>query len=344
RDVRDYEAARPVYEALREEALSLSERAHVAAIGAALGGDYARAGRLYDGIVRQNPRDLLALAVAQAYDLFLANFQGLEARTALAHAAWPEHHAVLAMRAFALEECGHYDEAEALARRALELEPRDLRAHHAVAHVLEMQGRFREGVRWMGERSRWWTGEGGASTHQWWHLALYHVELGQADPALAIFDRRLQGAGVSELIDASALLWRLRLMALPVGDRFAALAERWEPYAEDAHCAFNDMHAMMAFAGAGRWDCAARLLAAQERHIAGAWTSNYAMTRLVGLPACRAIAAYARGEFAAAEAGLRALPPVAHCIGGSHAQRDVLQLTRSAAALRKRSEPLAHAA
>jgi tetratricopeptide (TPR) repeat protein len=344
RDPRDFEAAWPLYEEVRWSSMAMSDSAHTAAIGAALAGDYARACRIYDQIVRQNPRDLLALAVAQAYDLLLGNCQGLDARTATAYAAWPEHHAVLALRAFALEECGRYEEAEALGRRALELEPRDLRAHHAVGHVMEMQGRFRDGVRWMGERSRWWTGAGSASTHQWWHLALYHVELAQVDQALVIFDRRIQGAGLSELIDASALLWRLHLMDVPVEERFAVLAARWAPYAEDAHCAFNDMHAMMAFAGAQRWDCAARLVAAQERHLAGSWTTNHDMTRLVGLPACRAIAAYARGEFAAAEARLRALPPVAHRIGGSHAQRDVLQLTRYAAALHKRSEPLAHAA
>jgi hypothetical protein len=92
---------------------------------------------------------------------------------------------------------------------------------------------------------------------------------------------------------------------------------------------------MMAFAAAGRSDLAQRLLAAQERRIAGPWGTNHDMTRLVGLPACSALAAYGRGHFARAEALLRALPPVAHRIGGSHAQRDVLQLTRYAAALRK---------
>jgi hypothetical protein len=67
------------------------------------------------------------------------------------------------------------------------------------------------------------------------------------------------------------------------------------------------------------------------------------MTRLVGLPACRALAAFGRGDFAVAARLLRALPPVAHRIGGSHAQRDVLQLTRGAAAARKEN-PLSRAA
>jgi hypothetical protein len=63
------------------------------------------------------------------------------------------------------------------------------------------------------------------------------------------------------------------------------------------------------------------------------------MTQLVGYPASRALAAFGRGEYRAAEALLRSLPPVAHRIGGSHAQRDVLQLTRAAAAARRSPTP-----
>ena len=174
--------------------------------------------------------------------------------------------------------------------------------------------------------------------HLWWHLALYHLELGQPENALAVLDHRMQGEGLSELIDASALLWRLHLRGVDAGKRFAALAARWAPHAEDAHCAFNDMHAMMAFAGAERWDDAARLLRAQARRIERPGGANHDMTRLVGLPASRAIAAFGRGDYAGAEALLRGLPPVAHRIGGSHAQRDILQLTRAAAAMRRNFE------
>ncbi|MBV9191045.1 MAG: hypothetical protein JOZ85_11220 [Betaproteobacteria bacterium] len=89
---------------------------------------------------------------------------------------------------------------------------------------------------------------------------------------------------------------------------------------------------MMAFAAARRWPLAERLIAAQERRIAQGWGVNADMTRLVGLSASRALYAFMRGQAGRAEALLRALPPVAHRIGGSHAQRDVIQLTRAAAA------------
>jgi hypothetical protein len=196
---------------------------------------------------------------------------------------------------------------------------------------MEMQGRYEEGIRWMGARSALWTGAGAASAHLWWHIALYHLELGRPEQALAIYDHSIEGDSLSQLIDTSALLWRLHLAGAPLGKRFQVAAARWSPCAEDAYCAFNDLHAMMAFVGGQRPDSASRLLAAQERRLARPSGANHDMTRLVGLPACRALAAYGRGDFAGAARLLRALPPVAHRIGGSHAQRDVLHLTRAAA-------------
>lgn len=339
RDVREFESAGWAYARLRDLKHNVREALHTAAIAASLDGDYARARCLYDRIVAEAPRDALALHVAAVYDYYLGDPAAMRVRSERALERWtpdlPGYHAVLAQLAFGLEECGEYAAAEDAARRALELEPRDLRAHHAVAHVLEMQGRAGEGVRWMGSRSAFWADAAGAATHLWWHLALHHLQLGRPRFALEIYDRRIAGGETLwERIDAAALLWRLYLDGVDVGTRFRTLAEAWAPHAEDAYCAFNDLHAMMAFAGAGRFELGHRLLSAQIRRVARTGGANYDMTRLVGLPACRALLLFARGEYAASEALLRALPPVAHRVGGSHAQRDVLRLTRAAAASR----------
>jgi tetratricopeptide (TPR) repeat protein len=339
RDARDFHAGAEAFGRLSRMPMSSRERLHAGAMAWAAEGDYARAARQLDAIVLENPRDLVALTVAHVFDYYLGRNEALRNRTSRVLPHWSpvdaEFHLVLSLHAFALEECGDYDAAENTARRALALEPRDIRAHHVVAHVLEMQGRAEEGIRWAGSRSEWWAGGGALTTHLWWHLALHQLELGCDRVALEVYDRRLQGDGLAALIDAAALLWRLRLAGRELGARFAILAARWEPYAEDAHCAFSDLHAMMAFAGAARWDLAARLLAAQERRVAQPRGANHDMTRLVGLPASRALAAFAREDYAEAESLLRALPPVAHRIGGSHAQRDVLNLTRAAAVQRR---------
>ena len=339
RDLRDFRAAGAAFRLLEGLPMSAREREHASALSVAVGGDYEGAALLLDGIVLGNPRDFVALATAQVFDYYLGNPEAQRRRAARALPAWsesePQYHALLSLYAYALEECGDYAAAEDLARRALEREPFDVRAHHVITHVLEMQGRAEEGIRWMGARAPWWTGAGPASTHLWWHLALHQLELGRVRLAFEVYDRRLQGGALSELIDASALLWRLHLAGHDTASRFALLATRWAPYAEDAHCAFNDLHAAMAFAGARRWDLASRLLAAQVRRVERPGGANRDMTRLVGLPASRALVAFAREDYAGAEAALRALPPVAHRIGGSHAQRDILQLTRAAAAQRR---------
>jgi len=316
------------------------ERMHLAAIATALAGDWDRARELLACILERHPRDLLALAVSHTMDHYLGDTHELHARVAAVLPAWSSadagYHGVLAMHAFGLEEGGRYAQAEDAALAALELEPGDLRAHHARSHVLEMQGRAAEGVRWMGERAAHWNGAGASSTHLWWHLALHHLELGDARHALEIHDRRIGAAAqpaLAGLIDASALLWRLHLRGAALGDRWRLLAARWAPRVRDAFCAFNDVHAMLAFVGAERRDLQRQLLRAQRRRLAHGGT-NRAMLRAVGLPASQALAAFGQQDYGRAAALLRGLPEVSHRLGGSHAQRGLIGLTLRAASNR----------
>ena len=334
RDVRDFENAGWAYARLR----TLDPgNPHLRAVAAVLDGDLAGAVRAYDAI----QDDLLALWAAQLLDYYQGNALAQRERSgrvlARSSPSMPGYHAVLSMHAFALHECGDYAAAEDNARRALELEPRDMRAQHAMLHVFEMRGQPANGVRWAAARSAQWE-----SHHMWWHLALFMLALRRPHGALTIYDLRLQDESVAGMIDASALLWRLHLARVDVGERFATLAERWADRAEDAFCAFNDLHAMMAFVGAERWDLARLLLRAQQRRLMRLSGANHDMTRLVGYPASRALAAFGRGDYSTAEALLRALPPVAHRVGGSHAQRDVLHLTQAAAAARAPAKGYTH--
>jgi tetratricopeptide (TPR) repeat protein len=309
---------------------------------------------LLGSVLSEFPRDAVALQFAHSVDYVRGEVASLKNRIEAALPAWssatPGYHAVLAMLAFGLEENGEYDRARATALEALALEPRSIRAHHTVAHVLEMQGRAAEGARWMQARQAFWDTESPMATHQWWHFGLFRLAADDPAGALAIYDARLAAnpGATSDLIDASALLWRLHLRGralvghgndlsgngIDLSDRWRELAERWAPHAADAYCAFTDMHAMMAFAGAGRSDLARTLLAAQAQRILKRGT-NSAMTRLVGLPASRALLAFGRGQYEIAGKLLADLPPIAHRIGGSQAQRDVLDLTRAAALYRQ---------
>lgn len=337
-------AAQPVtqgcFEAARALPATERERRHVAALGELAAGRWHRASQVLEDLTIDEPRDALALQAGHQIDFFTGNARMLRDRIARALPAWdeamPGYHAMLGMHAFGLEETADYARAEAQGRRAVEMEPRDGWAQHAVAHVMEMQSRQRDGIAWMRANTDDWTKESFLQVHNWWHLALYHFELGEADEVLSLYDGPIFGAQSTialNMVDASALLWRLHLGGVDVGGRWAALAANWEPHAGAANYAFNDAHAMMAFVGANRPDLARRLLAAQDAAI-GEDSDNAAFTRDVGQPVTCAILAFGDGDYGETVRLLKPIRGIAHRFGGSHAQRDVIDLTLIEAAFR----------
>ena len=335
------------------EALALRandrERRHLAAARAWLDGDFEQAVTRYGDIAIEYPRDSLALQLAHLGDFYLGQSSQLRDRIARALCDWddsvPGYGYVLGMHAFGLEEMGDYGRGEERARRALELNPRDPWAVHAGAHVMEMQGRLGEGVHWLTGRTKDWAPDNGFAFHNWWHLALYHLDLGQHDRVLELYDTAIRPKPSElplEMLDATALLWRLHLRGVAVGKRWAELADTWEKRVDDGYYVFNDMHAMMAFVAGGRETSARHLLDVLVRRLDEGGT-NAAMTRDVGLPVCRAVQAFGRGQYRAAIEELMPVRQIAHRFGGSHAQRDVLSLTLIESALRAKDAKLARA-
>jgi hypothetical protein len=102
------------------------------------------------------------------------------------------------------------------------------------------------------------------------------------------------------------------------------------------------MHAMMAFACTGRDRDAQRLLDVQGRalHAPG---DNAGFLRDVGADATRATLAFTQGRFGECVERLRPLRGRAHRFGGSHAQRDLIDLTLIEAAARDGQQLLADA-
>ncbi len=337
------------FEAARDLPATARERGHVAALGHLAQGRWHEAGRVLEDITIEAPRDALGLLAGHQIDFFTGNSRMLRDRIARAMPAWSEgmagYHATLAMQAFGFEEMGDYARAEALGRRAIALEPRDGWAQHAVAHVMEMQCRQRDGIAWMRHNTGDWAGDSFLQVHNWWHLALFHYELGETQEALALFDAPIYGTHSKlalNMLDASALLWRLHLRGVDVGDRWAALAANWAPKARDGNYAFNDMHAMMAFVGAGLAEPARMLLEAQREAMAGGG-DNAGFTRDVGHPVSLAIKAFGEGDYGKTVGLLRPVRSIAYRFGGSHAQRDVIDLTLIEAAFRAGDTHLAAA-
>jgi tetratricopeptide (TPR) repeat protein len=325
------------------------ERRHLQAARLIAEGRWRDAGRVLEDLSIDYPRDALALQEGHLVDFYVGDSRMLRDRIARALPAWsksmPGYHAVLGMHAFGLEETGDYAQAEAQGRRGVELEPRDGWSQHAVAHVMEMQSRQRDGIAWMRANPDAWSRESFFAVHNWWHLALYHLDLGEIDEVLALYDGPVYGkhsAVMLEMIDASAMLWRLTLRGIDVGNRWEAVADNWAPVATAGNYAFNDMHAMMAFVGSGRTRAADAVLDAQAAALERGG-DNVAFISEVGRPATRAIRAFGDGNYAEVIRLLRPIRNHAYRFGGSHAQRDLLDLTLIEAAMRGGETQLATA-
>jgi tetratricopeptide (TPR) repeat protein len=138
------------------------ERLHIAAARAWLEGDIDDARNRYEEILLRYPLDLCALSTVHMADFYMGNSIEMRDRVARARRAWhedlPGYGYVLGIHAFGMEECGDYGAAEDLARQAVEINPRDTYAIHAVAHIMEMCGRQRDGIAWMMDRKDDWAG------------------------------------------------------------------------------------------------------------------------------------------------------------------------------------------
>jgi tetratricopeptide (TPR) repeat protein len=325
------------------------EQRHIEAIAAWADGEWDKARLLLEYLSADYPRDVLALQAGHLGDFYHGDRDNLRGRVArvLPHFTRDDqgYGFLLGMYSFGLEECGSYAEAEETGRHAMSLEADDCWAHHAVAHVMEMTGRGSEGIAFMQQRRQHWAQpDNGLKYHNWWHLALYHLDHGDSERAIALYDSGVRAdpdAMQLLLLDACAMLWRLRLQNIDVGQRWEELAAKYGQSAEVGFYAFNDMHAVMALVANGQQTEAEKWLA-EMHEVEHLTTSNGVMTRTVGLPIARAICAFGRQRYDDVVSLLMPVRHRAHAFGGSHAQRDIVHRTLIEAALRAGQATLAH--
>jgi tetratricopeptide (TPR) repeat protein len=321
------------------------ERAHLEAMRAVADGRSHHACRLWDAWLLDHPRDALALLWAHDWDLHRGDALGLRQRPARVLPEWDEadplYPHLLGLYAYGLEECNLYPLAEEMGRRALQLHADVPWAIQAVAHVMEMQGRFEDGTAWLRQHQPHWADTHGLATHLWWHMGLFRLEALDLPGVHRLVDAHLSGdalQGTLQCVDAAAMLWRMHLLGHDVGARFVELLQAWAPADDDAgYSAFNDLHLLLAMLGAGElvqaegWiaRCATRAMQAED-----ARRSNHATAREVGLPLMRGLLAFARGDDEAAVQALHGQRAQAHRLGGSQAQRDLVDQTLLAASAR----------
>jgi tetratricopeptide (TPR) repeat protein len=333
--------AKALAESVRSLRLNEREEAHLAALSHLVRGARSAAVAVMDRHLMRHPFDILGHQGAALVDGFLGRFHWVRDRSARALPLWskdrPGYATMLAFHGFGLEEAGDYARAEDESREAAELEPLSFWPHHTVAHVMEMTGRPEDGLGWMAAREALWsTPDHTNRVHIWWHKALFHLELGQYDAALALSDGPLRAAQrrlALSLTNASALLWRLDTLGCDIGDRWRDLAALWDGHADGKCLVFADIHAAMAELRSGQEALVERRLAAM-RETAGSDAEAAGLYRRVGIPVVEALTAFHRGAYDQAITLLLQTRWDLWQIGGSHAQRDVIDWTLAEAAVR----------
>jgi len=326
------------------------ERAHITALEHWMHGRTKSACDTWEQILVESPGDLLALRLHHFTSFWRGERVGLRDVPAmvvgrLGSQAWGYGFAV-GMLAFGFEESGDYGRAEEWGRAAVDANPNDLWAIHAMAHVLEMQNRVLEGTQWLDQPVGSWADRNPFKDHLWWHTALFWLEQGQLEQVLTLYDAEIQADQSGFYLDvqnAASLLMRLELVECDVGSRWEHLADLAESRLDDHHLPFTDCHFMMALAGARRLDTAERYLKSLEEFASHDEVDAAHVIGSVGLAITRALYAYARGDHEQVVSLLSTVRRNMAPLGGSHAQQDIFSQLLLDSAIRANQVSVANA-
>jgi len=323
--VEGYTAAEPFLARLRAGQGPQTPR-ETAIVEAALhwaAADHAASLEAFERALTAAPGDIVAAKWGQYLAFNLGDAAAMRRLGLPVVEARPDIPEAWGMLAFAEEQSHDLDRAEAAARRALAMKPSEAWAQHALAHVFETTGRLEEGVSMLEAAAPGWaTRSIFMSEHNYWHLALFHLDRDDPAKALAIWDAHLWGRWpefAQEQIGAISMLWRLELRGVDVGTRWHAVTQSVAARTDEHLWPFHDMHYIHALARSGdtvRVGAFLRTLGRKAEAAGGVWSA-------VAAPLAGAIGDAAQGRVADAAPVMERLLPQLHLLGGSHAQRDV---------------------
>lgn len=317
-------------ERARARASEPREHQHVEALNQLATGNFSDAARLWDAI----PGGDFA-AVRFAHDAYLhvgeVDHRVASSERAIAHFDNTESRPYVASQhAFSLEEAGLYDEAEAMAWSALDADPMELWALHALAHVYESTNDQEAAISLLEGRADTWTAQDGLSIHVHWHHALRMIVAGEFDRALELFDQLEPDATTPfRLSDVSSLLWRLEHAGADVGDRWITVADRLASRPERHANGFLDLHIALAFQRVPDHSDAQSFFSGVAPAHADDDSENGEIFRSVVTPLVEAIRLVG-SDPAQSAALIDSVTEQSHRIGGSIAQRDLITITRNA--------------
>ena len=311
-----------------EGAMNEREKMHLGALESWTDNQYIDATNILEAIVAKYPKDMLALRIAHYLHFYAGDSQEMCNSVGRASNYWqpsdPYYGYLLGMHSFGLEETGNYAGAETAGRQAVDINRQDIWAAHAITHVFHMQGRTSEGIAWIEGLLGDWEGSNNFLYHLYWHKALLHIGANELDQALCLYDDHmlsvLSDDFYLDVCNAAALLWRLQMRGLDIGDRWQDLNTFSEKRVQDDELVFITLHYLMTPAllkDQSTIDTAMDHFESWSRE----HTTQGEVCRKVGLPLAQAIVEIGKGEFAAATTRLSNIQKDIYLIGGSHAQR-----------------------
>ncbi|XP_054156914.1 tetratricopeptide repeat protein 38-like [Oppia nitens] len=317
------------------------ELKHVEAVHRFASGDWNGASNIWEEILVDYPTDIQALKFSHDALFYLGKSTQIRDSIARVLPVWDQSSLPLksyihGMYAFGLEETQFYDKAEREAKLALDANRNDAWATHALSHVLTMESRNDDGIQLMSSTTEDWEVCNFLACHNFWHWALFHIEKGEYEKAVQLFDsqigrRAVENGAMLDIVDAASLLYRLDL----IKPKQFTTAEHWdtvysiiEPHLSDHIYGFNDAHFMMACLGSHHTKAAQQLVRSFDPSVSSDdWVR-------VTVPLLEAMIDFNDERYANAVDKLNKIRYDIIDIGGSDAQRDVFNQLLIVAALK----------
>jgi len=330
---------------------SARERGHVETLALAIEGQLPTALASALQHIEAHPRDAIVMSLPMgAFGLFA--FSGMadhdHARVDLC-GRYAQHYGedwwYVTNHGWALTENGDTKNGRAMTERGFAMREANANAVHALLHAMFEDGSIEDAdtlvARWIPTYER----SGILHGHIRWHQALGALERGDAARALSIYAEVLQPSvtqapPLNAVTDGASLLWRLQAYGHAVPDGLWAQADEYAQRAfPRSSVPFADVH-MALFAAATRNQAALeeRLAMIEKRLGEGKLPAGPVVPALF-----RAMSAFANGEHRSCVAQLEPLLNEVVRIGGSHAQRTLVEDTFIVALMKSGEIARAHA-
>ncbi|CAD6194025.1 unnamed protein product [Caenorhabditis auriculariae] len=312
------------------------EQKHAKAVALWGRGYHRAAADLWNEILEHHHNDLLAVKFAHDAHFFMGDCKGKRDSVQKVIGKWnssePCYSFLHGMLAFGLEECEEYENAEKEANKALELNRFDCWATHAKAHVMEMNGRYEEGINFMLSTEEDWKQGWIIAAHNYWHTSLFYIEKSDYESALAIYDKEVahrynRTHSLLDMVDAASLLWRLELEGVDVGKERWQKVENLGVHVDQHSIVFNDVHMGPALFRQGEEETEQKLYDSLISYANTTEEDNAKISARTGLPLYEGMLAFARKNYDEAAKKLIPIRRNVYEIGGSHAQRDIFTQT-----------------